>query len=167
MTGFRKLLFISLFIACIFNISAQTRGGAETIPDFTLFRQDRTTFTQNDLDSKKLLFFLFFDVNCEHCRHAVQTINKRYSEMTNTMIHLITLDPPNEIFVFLNKYGKNLIDKKNVMLFYDLRNEFIIKFKPRKYPSIFLYTPDKKLVLYDDNPENLPKFFKEIKSRSK
>lgn len=159
-----KVFFILFLLpACIF-VQAQP---AQTIPDFTLFRADKSTFTNKDLNNNKLLFFLFFDVTCVHCRQAIQTINSRYAEMKNTDIHLVTLDRPEEVNVFLNKYGKNLLNKSNVQLFFDLRNEFIIRFKPRKYPSIFLYTPGRSLVLYDDNPENLPGFFEQIRERSK
>ncbi|NJK95749.1 MAG: redoxin domain-containing protein [Bacteroidales bacterium] len=166
MKRFRKyFLFLTIFF-CIgtFPLVGQP---AETIPDFTLFRQDKSLFTSKNLDTQKLLLFVFFDVTCEHCRHAIQQINKKYPDLNNTFIHLVTLDPPEEVNDFLSKYGKNLTGKKNVMLFFDLKNEFIIKFKPRKYPSIFLYTPQRKLILYDDNPENLPKFFEQIKARSK
>lgn len=150
-----------------FSFKVAAQSGAPVIPDFTLFRQDKTTFTEKDLAKDKLLFFVFFDVTCIHCQQAIQAVNKNYNSMHNTVIHLITLDHPSEVNAFLAKNGKNLVNKSNVMLFFDLRNEFITRFKPRKYPSIFLYSPDKKLILYDDNPEHLPKFFKEIKNRNR
>lgn len=140
---------------------------AETIPDFTVFRIDKTPFTSKDLDTKKLLFFIFFDVSCEHCQHAIQKINSKFPDLHDVAFYLITLDPPIKVNSFLKKYGNNLQNKKNVMLFFDLKNEFITKFKPRKYPSMFLYTPQRKLILYDDNPDNLPKFFEQIKLRRK
>lgn len=157
-----RILLIIILVSVSSGINAQP---ASVIPEFTMFREDKTAFTNQQLNKEKLLFFLFFDVKCEHCRQAVQTISKRYGEMNNTYIHLVTLDQPEEVKAFLNKYGKNLLDKNNVSLFFDLRNEFIIKFKPRKYPSIFLYSPQRKLIIYDDNPEKLPKFFDEIKKR--
>lgn len=160
-----KLSLVIFFLGILsVNCFAQP---ASTIPEFTLYRQDKSSFTNKDLNKEKLLFFLFFDVRCEHCLHAMQTINKRYAEMNNTVIHLITLDKPEEVNAFLNRNGKNLVGKSNVMLFYDLRNEFIIRFKPKKYPSIFLYTPQQTLLLYDDDPKNLPKFFEQIKKYSK
>ena len=167
MAGIRSIKVLILILISVISFNAHAQTPAQTIPEFTIFKQDKSTFTNKDLNSNKLLFFLFFDVKCEHCRHAIQTISGRYSEMDNTFIHLITLDKPEEVNAFLEKFGKNLLGKPNVMLLFDLRNEFIIKFKPRKYPSIFLYTPQHKLLLYDDNPENLPKFFDQIKKRSK
>jgi hypothetical protein len=163
---FKKVVLLVLLFSNTGSYSLIAQNGAPSIPDFTLFRQDKSSFTQKDLAKDKLLFFLFFDVTCIHCQQAVLAINKKYSQMVNTNIHLVTLDPPAEVNAFLKKYGNNLIDKKNVMLFFDLRSEFITRFKPRKYPSIFLYSSNRNLIIYDDNPENLPKFFKEIKSRA-
>lgn len=157
-------LLLLLFFSVANIVNAQP---AETIPEFTLFRHDKSSFTNKDLSSDKLLFFVFFDVRCEHCRHAIQEINSKYAELKNTNFHFITLDKPAEVDQFLNIYGKNLIGKSNVMLFFDLRNEFITKFKPRKYPSLFLYTPQRKLLIYEDNPEKLPKFFDQIIKRAK
>jgi hypothetical protein len=156
-----NILLLLLFLGIS---GAFAQAPVETIPDFTIFRQDKTPFTQKDLSKDKLLFFVFFDVTCEHCRDAIQQINKEYATLKNINIHLITLDMPEQVNTFLKKYGKNLLFKSNVMLFYDVKNEFIVKFKPRKYPSIFLYTPQKKLILYDDNPDNLPTFFGKIKA---
>ena len=60
----------------------------------------------------------------------------------------------------MNKYRSNLNGKKNVTLLQDLKNEFIDKFKPRKYPSMFLYSAEKKLIDYEDNPETMFRFIK-------
>jgi hypothetical protein len=157
-----RIFLMFLLLSATIGVQAQP---ASIIPEFTMFREDKSAFTNQHLSQEKLLFFLFFDVKCEHCRQAVQAISKNYPEMNNTFIHMVTLDKPEEVKAFLNKYGKNLLDKNNVSLFFDLKNEFIIKFKPRKYPSIFLSSPQRKLLIYDDNPEKLPKFFDEIKKR--
>lgn len=163
MATIQKVIFtVSLLVLLFLNAHAQ--NAAETVPDFTVFRQDKTPFTQNNLSSDKLLFFIFFDVTCEHCLHAIQQLNKEYSSLQKINIHLITLDTPDQANAFLKKNGKNLLGKSNVMLFFDLKNEFIVKFKPRKYPSIFLYTPQRKLIMYDDNPNNMPVFFEKIKT---
>jgi peroxiredoxin len=140
---------------------------AESIPDFTLFRADSTEFTKKDLDSEKLLFFLFFDVKCIHCKHATQIINKNYHEMINTSIYLVTLDKPEEVNSFLKQNGKKLIEQKNVHLLFDTQNQFITRFKPKKFPSIFLYNSNQKLLAYKDDPDSLQLVFDQIKAFSK
>ena len=162
MNNKRKFYYIVLFF--FFSVSIKVLAQpAENIPEFTLFKLDKTQFKRENLKTDKLLFFVFFDVKCEHCQQAITQINKRYSELGRVAVHLITLDKPEEVTVFLNKHGSNLVGKSNVTLFFDLKNEFITRFKPRKYPSLFLYSTQKKLLLYADDPEKLPKFFEKIK----
>src|SRR3954468_4781560 len=73
-----------------FHVAAQ--NPAQTVPNFTFFRFDKTAFTPKNLDQNKLLFFVFFDATCEHCQHAVETLNPPYSDLKNTMLYLISLD---------------------------------------------------------------------------
>jgi len=114
-----------------------------------------------------MLFFLFFDAGCEHCQHAVQAVNEHYEELKKTALYLISLDNQETINNFMKKFGATLYGKQNVTLLQDLNNEFIAKFGPRKYPSMFLYSPEKKLLIYNDNEENLFRFFKQINDASK
>jgi hypothetical protein len=64
------------------------------------------------------------------------------------------------------KYGNNLYGSRNVTVLQDLKNEFLPKFRPRKYPSMYLYSSAKKLLLYDDEPKNIGNFLKKIKANS-
>ena len=146
-------------------ISAFTTEGqvpSEMIPDFNFLRLDKKPFTNKDLEQKMPLFFVFFDVECDHCHHAIQYLDGHYNDFKKAAIYLVTLDGPEKINLFLSRYGSNLVGKNNVTILQDLRNEFISKFKPRKYPSLFLYSPQKKLVLYDDNEKNMDQFAKKI-----
>jgi peroxiredoxin len=161
---YRFKIFVALLLIS-FSVDAQSP--AETIPDFTFFRFNHTPFTSKDLEAGKMLFFVFFDANCEHCQHAVQTLNDHYSELKKTELYLISLDNQETINGFMNKYGKALYGKKNVTLLQDLRNEFILKFRPRKYPSMFLYSQQKKLLIYNDNEQTLFRFFKQINETAK
>ncbi len=142
------------------NVSAQ--APAETIPDFNFLRLNKSSFTNNNLEPGKMLFFIFFDSECEHCQRTIQHVNQHYQDFKKAAIYLITLDNAENINRFMSKYGNKLISKKNVTLLQDFKNEFIWKFRPRKYPSIFLYSAKKKLILYDDDEKSLPLFSKQI-----
>ena len=133
-----------------------------TIPVFTFYKSDRSPFTNTNLESGKMLFFIFFDVTCEHCQHAIQYVNKHAIEFKNVAVYLVTLDEWDKVKLFLDKYGPQLENKTNVTLLRDTRNEFIIKFSPVKYPSLFLFSAQKKLILYDDDEKNLDRFTKKI-----
>ena len=67
----------------------------------------------------------------------------------------------------MNKYGNNLKDKKNVTVLQDPQYEFMRKFRPRKFPALFLYSTDKKLLLYEDNEQNMFRFLQQINAMSK
>jgi peroxiredoxin len=161
----RLSLMIIFFLAnlvTIYNVSAQTP--AKIIPDFTFFKEDKSPFTQKDLQTGTISFFVFFDITCEHCQSAIKQLNKQIGGLKNTTVYLITLDLPASVATFMNKYGKNLVGRNNVIQLYDIKNQFIVRFSPRKYPSLFLYTPQRSLMIYDDNPENLKLFFEKIKA---
>lgn len=155
-----KIKTVIAFSLISFAVAAQKP--AETIPDFTFFKMNKSAFTKKNLEPGKMLFFVFFDATCEHCQHAMQALNNHYQELKKTAVYLISLDNQETINSFMSKYGKTLYGKKNVTLLQDLHNEFISKFRPRKYPSMFLYSSERKLILYDDNEENLFRFFKQI-----
>ena len=153
-----KTILLLLLVSA--NVSAQ--GPAETIPEFNFFKLDKSTFTSKNLESGKLLFFVFFDSDCDHCQHAIEYISQNYQQFKKTAIYLISLDSQEAITRFMNKYGSNLKDKKNVTLLQDPKYEFMRKFRPRKYPALFLYSAQKELILYEDNEQNLFRFSKQI-----
>lgn len=161
----KKVIAFFSFLMISFNICAQSP--AETIPEFKFFKLNKSSFTNKDLEPNKFLFFCFFDISCDHCQHAIEKISQHYSEFNRTAIYLITLDNQEGIKNFLNKHGQNLPGKRNVTILQDLQYEFINKFKPKKYPSMFLYSQNKRLMLYDDNEENVFKFLKLINLSAK
>ena len=152
-----------LFLIISATISAQVP--AEIVPAFKLYKQDKSLFTERQLKKEKKIFFVFFDAACDHCQHAFQYMNQHHREFDKAAVYLITVDNPSTTAVFLNQYGKNLLNKRNVTLLQDMNNEFIRKFKPRKYPSMFLYSAQRKLILYDDNEQTLPRFSKIINGK--
>ena len=144
------------------NVAAQTP--ALTIPDFTFFRSDNTPFTNKNISSGNKIFFIFFDTECEHCQHAIQYINQHQEEFAKAAVYLVSVDLKEKVTVFMSKHGNNLTGKKNITVLQDSKNQFILKFSPRKYPSMFLYSPQKKLLLYDDDEKSLDKFLVKIKT---
>ena len=153
-----KTLILLLFISV--QISAQTP--ALTIPGFNFCRPDKSSFSNKNLEPGKMSFFFFFDSDCDHCQHAMMNLNQHYNDYKKTAIYLISLDDQQKINRFVNSYAPKLKGKENVTLLMDTKNEFIKKFQPRKYPSMFLYSPDKKLIDYEDNEESMFRFSKHL-----
>ena len=160
----KKILNVLTLLVFI-SINTIAQKPAATIPEFNFFKLDNTSFINKNLEKGKLLFFVFFDTECDHCQHAIKNMNEHYTAFNNTAVYLITQDVKSKIEAFMNKYGKNLRGRKNITILQDLKLEFIQKFRPKKYPSMFLYSADKNLILYDDNEQNLPDFLKKIKGK--
>lgn len=154
------LLIVFLLTLLSFETYAQTP--APTIPAFTFYKFDKTPFTNANVTNGKQALFIFFDVTCDHCQHTISTLSKRIGECSKISIYLISLEDKTAITNFFNQYGKNLPAQKNVTILQDSKNQFITQFNPRKYPSVFLYSAQKKLLLYDDEDQYLEKFFKII-----
>jgi hypothetical protein len=156
-TSFKAFVFFLLISS---HVTAQVSGPvpAQTVPAFEFSRFDKTLFTNKDLVTNKPLFFFFFDVGCDHCQHAMANLNANFKDYKKAAIYLISLDDQEKINNFMHTYAPNVMGQKNVTMLQDTKNEFIIRFKPRKYPSMFLYTADKKLVDYEDNAESMFRF---------
>jgi len=156
------------FFAVLFCLSgalpAAAQIPAETVPDFTLYNFNQTTFTNKDLTPGKPLFFIFFDIGCDHCRHAVGYLSKHVQELNNAAVYIISMATPAKMTAFIKTYGNNLNGKKNIRFLVDMQNQFILRFKPKKYPSIFLYSAQKQLVMYDDEEKNMNKFLDKLKA---
>jgi len=160
-----NLIILFLFSLLSFETYAQTP--AQTIPEFTFYKLDKTPFTNKNVTVGKDVLFIFFDVTCDHCQHTISTLSKRINECQKISIYLISLEDKTAINNFFNQYGKNLSGQKNVTILQDSKNQFITQFGPRKYPSVFLYSAQKKLLLYDDEDQYLEKFFKIVSPSKK
>ena len=162
-----KYSFKTLVLILLISLQASAQEIAKTIPDFTFYTLRGDSFSNKDLTNGKILFFVFFDSDCDHCQHAVAAINKNQKEFKNVAVYLISLDDQQKINRFMNSYGPALIAGKNVTILQDVKNDFLPKFKPRKYPSMFLFAKDGKLIVYEDNPENVFRIVKQIQTFNK
>ena len=162
-----RIPLLIVFFLTLLSFETHSQTPAQTIPAFTFYKFDKTPFTNANVTVGKQSLFIFFDVTCDHCQHTISTLSKRINECQKISVYLISLEDKTAITNFLNQYGKNLVNKPNVTLLLDINNQFITQFSPRKYPSVFLFSSAKKLLLYDDNDEFLVKFFNIISPSKK
>ena len=146
-------------------LPAAAQKPAAIVPEFTFYKVDKTSFTNAQLPGSKMLFFVFFDITCEHCQQAIQYINRHHKAFEKVAVYLITLDEWDKVKLFINRYGPQLENKTNIKILRDTRNEFITKFGPVKYPSLFLYSAKRQLILYDDEENSLERFKEKINSK--
>lgn len=154
--------FLVILLCCLVSKVAFAQNPVSTIPAFSFSRFDKTIFTNENLSKGRMVFFVFFDTECDHCRHAIEFISQHSYDFSKTAIYLVTLEDMNKAVSFLAKNGKNLLGRNNVMLLQDTNSEFRKKFRPRKYPAMFLYSDKRQLLLYDDEPAHLPNFVQRL-----
>ncbi len=158
-----KRLINIILLSLFFSINTQAQPPAQTVPAFNFYRFDKSTLTNKDLPTGKMLFFFFFDPSCEHCQQAMSNLNKDFQQYAKAAVYLISVDDPKVITAFINKYAPSLKNKKNVTLLVDTKNEFLEKFKPLRYPSMFLYSSKNVLLDYEDNENSMFRFLKYLK----
>ncbi len=156
------LLFISLNACLSSTIFAQTP--AQTVPQFHFSKLDQSSFSNANLAQNKMLFFFFFDPDCEHCQRAATNLNKQAEGYKKAAVYLISMADQAKINAFINQYLSAFQKKQNVTVLQDKNNEFISKFQPIRYPAMYLYNQNKKLLDYEDNPESVFRFLKPLQS---
>ncbi|NIN02621.1 MAG: redoxin domain-containing protein [Sphingobacteriales bacterium] len=167
MLRFQRNIFLILSLLMMAVMAdAQLPAPAKSIPDFQLYQFNGQPFVRDNLPKNKLLFFIFFDVTCDHCQHAFREINAHYNAMKGVAMYLISLDSEASMANFITRFAPNLVGKPNITLLRDVQNQFIQQFTPRKYPSMFLYNAKRQLLLYDDEPEHFQQFLQAIHSNT-
>lgn len=153
-----KLFVILLLI--VVDVNAQ--NPIKHIPAFTFYTLNNTRFTTADIRQNKRIFFVFFDSSCEHCQHAMHQIDLHINSFKKTAVYLVTLDSPEAIANFMSVYAPHLSHQPNVAILRDLRNEFVVKFNPRKYPSMLLYSATGRLIAYEDDDNNISSIYNRL-----
>ncbi|MBE7173720.1 MAG: redoxin domain-containing protein [Williamsia sp.] len=144
-------------------VAATAQKPAATLPEFQFFRLDQRPYTNKDLPQSKTLFFVFFDPGCEHCQRTMKYMNGHVASLNKVYMCLISLDNPTNINRFMDTYGPQVKAQQNGVLLQDKLYQFIPRFKPEKYPALFLYSAKKKLLEYSDDEESIARFVDKIK----
>ncbi len=148
-----SLVLLSLLISFKAFGQISDHPPAQVIPDFEFFTLNNKAFTNKDIQKGKVIFFMFVDPDCDHCQHAIESIGEQFSSFKKTSVYLISMDEPGKINQFMNLYGSKLKGQKNVTVLQDKLHQFMERFKPIRYPAMYLYSPENKLLDYEDNPE--------------
>ena len=149
-----RCFYISLFLLLVAarspgQLAVQTP--AKTLPSFRFTTHDHYIFANADLPKDRLVLFVFFDPDCEHCQHALRTMDQRPGSYRHAAVYLVSMASWDKIDLFMATYAPKLAVQKNVTLLMDESSQFITQFKPVRYPSLYLYSTEQKLLDLEDN----------------
>lgn len=159
----KRMCMWSLVFLLYVSSSVIAQTPAQVVPEFTLYKLDGTPFSNKDMLTGKASVFSFFDVTCSHCQTTMKILSAHYQDLKNARVYLVTLDQKDAALKFLTTYGKPFLDKENVIILQDIKYEFIPKFRPVKYPSVFLYDKNKKLIVYEKDEKKMPDVLKKLR----
>ena len=156
-----RVLCSIFFLLITSSVFSQVRS----LPEFRFFRMDNgAEVTHKNVTAGKKTLFVFFDTECPHCRVAVTEYNHNQAKLNDINVFLITRDQKSVVNAFLKEVGSKLIAKKNVTVLSDNQNQFIGKFLPKKFPSMFLFGANRQLLIYTDEEKDIPVILEKIKS---
>lgn len=158
-----RCFYISLFLLsampCVapLLVAAQSpaQPPAKTVPSFRFTTHDHHIFANAELPKGQLLLFVFFDPDCEHCRHALRTMDQRPGAYQHAEVYLVSMAAWDKIDRFAATYAPHLMAQQHVLLLQDESSQYIVKFSPIRYPSLYLYSTDQSLLDYEDNENSL------------
>jgi hypothetical protein len=152
-----KQLFIAL-ICSLFIYTACGQPMTQTMPNAVFYKRDGKAFSTAEIPATQKSFIMFFDATCEHCQQVALQLSKQTAQLKKVNIYLVSMDEYRSIDYFLTNFAKPLAAMKNVTILQDKFQTFIPTFKPDKYPSMYLYGTNKRLIKFSSNDKEVPKF---------
>jgi peroxiredoxin len=150
---------VILFLALSLQATGQGTP-ALSMPDFSFLAANGKTLTQKELPQDKPTLIVFVDVDCEHCQKAVRHMNDSVVLFSRLPLYMVSLAPEPQLRAFARKYGPRL--KAQWLRDPDARN--MVRFRPVRYPAMFLYSPEKRLLDYEDNVEAIFRIERNIRA---
>jgi len=150
-----------LFLALSLHAAGQgIAPPAPTLPAFTFLTSNGGTITNANLPNNTPVLIVFVDVDCEHCQKAVRHMNDSVALFKKVPLYMVSIAGPSKLRAFAQKYGPRL--KAQWLRDPDARN--MVRFRPVRYPAMFLYSPEKRLLDYEDNVEAIFRIERNIRA---
>lgn len=128
---------------------------AATMPAFHFARHHGEPVTNADLPARKPVLFVFFDPDCDHCKRAVGHMDSEVADWRAAAVYFVSMESQEKIDKFVATYAPHLAAQRNVLFLRDAGGGYMLGFHPIRFPSLFLYSPEHKLLDYEDNEETL------------
>lgn len=162
----RFSLILSLFVFAIQACTSQTTTNSnapQSVPEFTFYTlKGNQPVSRTSLALQGNIVFVFFDTGCSHCRKDIKAMGDNFDKIKTENFYLVSQQDPALVTDFMKTYGKGLQDKANVTVLLDRNFEFLAKFNPVQYPSVYVYGQDRKLKTYFDGEQPIEKIIKDV-----
>jgi peroxiredoxin len=155
---------LTFLTVTLVSLGAAAQDLGAVVPNAIFYNRDNSQFSTYHIPSGKKSFVFFFDATCGHCQKVVSQFNKRYKELANVNIYLVSQDEYRSIDYFTGTFAKQLSVQKNVKVLQDRDHVFIMSFHPKQYPAMYIYGADKKLQFSSSNEKDVNKVFQLLKS---
>lgn len=151
-------------IICSLQASAQSQILGADMPKAIFYKTDGHKFYTAQIPKNSKSLLMLFDATCDHCQKVASNLSKRSKELAKVNVYLISQDELRSITYFMNNFGKALQQNTNVIVLQDRDHVFIPLFNPKKYPALYLYDKNKKLIFQSSNENDVPKLFDLVKA---
>ncbi|MDM1293243.1 redoxin domain-containing protein [Sphingobacterium sp. N143] len=138
-----------MFFAGIFFLSLQVLAQApKTMPSFTFDEVYQVgKFSSDKLPKTGFIVLDFYDPGCGHCQKMGAGIARNLTELKQVNFYFISMNDKPYVDGFINMYAKSLKNASNVKFLFDPGTQFIEKFRPGNYPSLYIYDAKTKVLI--------------------
>jgi len=155
----------SLFFVSVFFLFKPVFAQApKTLPSFTFEEvYQASKFNSDRLPKSGFIVLDFYDPGCGQCQKMGAGIARNLSKFKNVSFYFISMNDKPYVDGFINMHAKALKSASNVKFLFDAGTQFIEKFKPSNYPSLYIYDAKTKvLVQHLDGEDDVNKLLKAL-----
>ena len=156
-----------LFLLVLMTGGLRAQVPAKVLPEFSFMAADGRAFGNADLPKGKLLLFVLVDPDCDHCQRAVKHMEEQRASFKKTAVCFVSTASYEKINLFMASYAPRLRAQKNVRVLRDADSQFIVRFKPIRFPALFLYSTGKSLLDYEDNEDTIFRIVRAMERNAK
>ena len=147
----KKIYFVLSVLLITCSVSAQNTYDTTapfrrfpTVPPFKLLAADSVTFyTKDQLKKNRPVLVMYFNPECEHCKHITQEIIKHIDDLKKVQIVMAAWPGPGSFGTMKTFYSPYKIGElKNIRLGHDFQNVLRSFYRVQSFPFLAMY--DKK-----------------------
>lgn len=154
-----RFLYSLFFASAYFLIQPVFAQAPKTLPAFTFDEvYQAAKFNSDKLPKSGYIVLNFYDPGCGHCQKMGSGISQNLTKLKNVSFYFISMNDEAYVDGFINMHAKGLKNAANVKFLFDAGTQFIEKFKPSNYPSLYIYdAKTKMLVQHLDGEDDVKK----------